>query len=370
MKSLIWICLFVATLLSGCTFSGISHLEYDSYQPTIESFDVKQVLHLQESQDYDIFDYQDNVVLILVSDRSKQNPIDINDQVNTTYYERFVLFDLSLKEIKEDLPLQKFGICRSALSSFDGVVFSFFEVTPDHTLTSSIQFISSYGIRCIYNGNFSAFGMGPILQHYDNAILFSYLERENNAFGVMKITNTIEVEPILYFSTEEFDYISDDFKASKNSYGYAIGDAGKVTFCVGTSAGLTNQISLPEGKRIHGFDVTDEMLIVSLAADKTDLDGLAGILIFNLATGEPILENVDSADPLYSISVNEHNQMCGFCKSTLQLYTLQDRIEEIPADTSTVSGGFFKILSNGSNFLVATYGYNKRPEFWVVSLNG
>lgn len=129
------------------------------------------------------------------------------------------------------------------------------------------------------------------------------------------------------------------------------------------------RISLSEGRKIHGFDVTGETLIVSLAADKTNLNHMTGIQIFDLNTGEPISEQIDRASPLCSISVNEYDQMCGFSSSALKLYTLQDQVEEIIADTSAVSGEFFKILSDEKNFLAAAYGFDKNPKFWVVFSN-
>ncbi len=376
MKSIIWASLFVTMLLSGCANTETPQSDDKTWQPTIKSFDVNKLLDLRENREYAVFDYQDNVVLVLIADRSKRNPLDINDQTVTTFYESFVLFDLSSKTVKEEFPIQKFGICPSALMSFEGVVFSFFEVSPDRELNSSIQFIDDFGMQSIYDGDFSPFGMGPVLQHYDNAVLCSYLERECTAFGVMKLTKTFESEPVLHFRTEGVDYISDDFKASEVSYAYTIGNAGKVTFYVGTSAGTTNRISLPKGRKIHSFDVTSEVLIVSLAA--TDKNNPAGIQIFDLSTGELILEQVDSMPSLYSISVNEQGQMCGFSFSpnvtpsrphSLKLYSLKNQVEEIAVDTSAVSGSFFKTLSNEKNFLAAAYGYEQTPEFWVVSSN-
>lgn len=384
MKSFILLCMFIATLLSGCSNSEPAHVneqpsppqiesvdikDSQIWQPTLESLDIEQVLHLQDNQSYDVFDFQDNLALILTSDPSKRNPSDINDQVTTMFYESFFLLDTSSKTVIKEYPIQKFGICTSALSAFNGIVFSFFEISPDQTLDSSICYINTSGIQQIYEGSFSPFGMGPVLQHYDNSILFSYLDREGASFGVVKITETFEADTILHFRTEDVDYISDDFKASKNSYGYTIGESGKVTFCVGTNSGTTNRISLPEGRKIHGFDVTGDTLIVSLAADEMDLNKPAGILTYDLITGEPILELEDRSPPLYSISANEYEQMCGFSQSTLKFYTLREQVEKITTNTSTVSGEFYKILSNDNDFLVVTYGFETPPKVWLIHSN-
>lgn len=366
MKSIILACLLMAAFLSGCANPSEPQKEGESAEPTVESFDIRHELHLQDHQEYEIFDYCDDIVLVLISDASKQNPMDINDQVNTTFYEEFVLFDLSSKT-EESYPIQRFGICPSALSAFDGVVFSFFEVSPEQTLRSSIYFVDDSGIRSIYEGDFSPFGMGPALRRYDNAVLFSYLNETGDEFGVTKITETFASEPVLLFSTKEFDYISDDFRASDGSYGYTIGEESKVTFCVGTSDGKTNRIALPEGRKIHGFDVTKDKLFVALAADETDLTITSGIQVFDLKTGQLIFEQTDQVPWLYAISANEYGQICGFSNSMLKMYTLQDQLEEYEVDFTDISGSFFKILSDEDDFLVATYGFNKSPEFWIVS---
>lgn len=212
------------------------------------------------------------------------------------------------------------------------------------------------------------------MQHYNNGVLFSYLERENSTFGVIRITKSLEAKSVLQFSAEDVDYISDDFKASEAGYAYTIGDAGKVTFCVGTSAGTTNRISLPKGRKIHSFDLAGETLIVSLAA--TDKNNPAGIQVFDLNTGALISEQTNNMPSLYSISASEQGQICSFSFSpntinsqppSLKVYSLTNQIEEIAVDTSAISGSFFKTLSNGQNFLAATYGFNKSPEFWIVS---
>lgn len=367
MKWKLGFCLFVLMVLPGCISSGTPELDESAWQPEIERFDVKQVLQLQENQEYDIFDYREDTVLILVSDRSKRNPLDINDQVNTTFYEKFVLFDFSLKEVTEEYPVQRFGICPSALLAFQGTVFSFFEVTSDKILCSSIYFIDNFGIQRICEGNFSPFGMGPVLQHYDNAVLFSFIDRENKTFGLTKISGSFDLEPILLFDSENVDYITDDFRASEGSYGYAVGEAGKITFYVGMSDGTETQISLPTGRKIHGFDLTKNELFVSLAGDGASSDSGTGIQIFDLRTGELLSEQMRKAMPIYSISANEYNQICGVRDFVLQYYTWGDRIEEITVNTSDISGGFFKILSYDKKFLVATYGYDKNPEFWIIS---
>ena len=381
MKAVLSLFLFFVLLMPGCTITQTSRpTEENIFSLTSESVDLKKLLRLQGNQTCDVFDYQGDTALVLISDHSKQNPLDISDQTITTFYESFVLFDLSSKEAKKVLPIQRFGICPSALLAFEGVVFSFFEINPENGVTSSVQFIDVSGVKSIYTGNFSSFGMGPVLQRYDSGVLFSYLEsvefweQKSNTFGVIKIGESFEAESILQFSSEDVDYISDDFKASETGYAYVIGDGGKVTFCAGTSKGTTTQISLPQGRKIHSFDVINETLIVSLAA--TDKNTPAGIQVFDLNTGDLILEQTDNMPSLNSICANECGQLCGFSFSpnavkapppSLKVYSLTNQVEELTIDASVISGSFFNLFSNGKDFLAAIYGFSEEPKFWIIS---
>lgn len=103
MKAILSLCLFIVLLMPGCAAVETTQPENNALPLVIEHVDIKQLLRLQEDQEYDIFDYQGDTVLVLISDLSKQNPLDINDQTITTFYESFVLFDLSSKEAKKNV---------------------------------------------------------------------------------------------------------------------------------------------------------------------------------------------------------------------------------------------------------------------------
>ena len=359
-------CLLTAALLSSCGETGGPQKEREDPGPAIKSVDVEQALALQEHQAYDIFDYRDGSALLLIWDQSRQNPMDINDQVRTTFYEEFVLLDLS-SGTTESFPVQTFGICPSALSAFDGIIFSFFTVSSEQTLTASICYLDHSGMRSICEGGFSPFGMGPVLQHYDGGVLFSYLDETGETFGVTKITETFGTEPVLRFDAGEADYISDDFRASDGSYGYTVGEEGRVTFYLGTSDGKERRISLPEGRKIHGFDVSGDRLVVSLAGDAAETITWPGLQVFDLDTGACILEKTDNAPALYPIAVNERGRLCGFSGSQLKAYICGEQLEEQEIDAPDISGSFFKILSHGDDFLAAAYGFDKDSEFWLLS---
>ena len=79
------IILLIILALSSCSHISSQKEQSSSSPGSLDTFDTEQVLNLSEDQKYDIWDYKDNIVLFLVSNLSKQNPSDINDQLTTTY---------------------------------------------------------------------------------------------------------------------------------------------------------------------------------------------------------------------------------------------------------------------------------------------
>ena len=163
MKRIVSIILLIILALSSCSHISSQKEQSSSSPGSLDTFDTEQVLNLSEDQKYDIWDYKDNIVLFLVSNLSKQNPSDINDQLTTTYYEAFILYDLLNESIVTELPIEKFGILSSALLAYDGVLFSLFEVTSEKNMESFIYFLNGHEMTSIYQGPYSPFNMGPIL---------------------------------------------------------------------------------------------------------------------------------------------------------------------------------------------------------------
>lgn len=187
MKRIVSIILLIILALSSCSHISSQKEQSSSSPGSLDTFDTEQVLNLSEDQKYDIWDYKDNIVLFLVSNLSKQNPSDINDQLTTTYYEAFILYDLLNESIVAELPIEKFGILSSALLAYDGVLFSLFEVTSEKNMESFIYFLNGHEMTSIYQGPYSPFNMGPILYRHDNAVLFSYYDNSENIFGLKKL---------------------------------------------------------------------------------------------------------------------------------------------------------------------------------------
>ena len=77
---------------------------------------------------------------------------------------------------------------------------------------------------------------------------------------------------------------------------------------------------MPQNEKIHGFSLTDDTLFASVAA-KTSEENQQNPYIesFDLETGKSIKKRSLSA-PLYSITTNDSDQLCGFSASIFKMY--------------------------------------------------
>lgn len=75
---------------------------------------------------------------------------------------------------------------------------------------------------------------------------------------------------------------------------------------------------MPQNEKIHGFSLTDDTLFVSVAAKTSEEDQQNPYIeSFDLETGKSIKKRSLSA-PLYSITTNDSDQLCGFSVSILK----------------------------------------------------
>ena len=368
MKRMVSVCLAVIIALSGCGHNQATDSSDKSVPASlapsahVEPVELAQRLSLKDTQDFVVLDYWDDMALILVSNPAQRNELDINDQLVTTYYESFVLFDLSAGAVAQQYPLERFGICKSALSVFDGVLFSFFTVTPAGEMQFSICFLDGQGVHSVYQSGQSAFGMGPVLRRFEQAVLFSFYDDVDASFGVKKINADFTVEPVLSFDGEEVDYAADELKVAESRYAYMVGEADCATFYIGGGGQPPVRVALEAGQQIYGFDINQDTLVVSIAAGPPFL-----FETFDLHTGEG-KGQLTVPLPLYSLSVNGQMQMCGFYYSTLKLYELgNDVMQEISLDT-IVQGSFYDIFLSGNQFLVVIYSFDALPKLWLLPM--
>lgn len=366
---LIAICMFVITLLCGC--KTVDNPSIDSTKASIEKIDVEQMLALSESQTYDVLDFYNDTALILFSEREKWNPDDVTDQLTTSFYEAFSIVDLvNMKETKR-FPIQRFGICTSAVIAFDGVLCSMYVNNPDTGIGESIYYINEDVLQKIFTDDFSLFTTGPNLLRYGNDILFSYYTYTSDQFGLSKITPDFAIEPLLCFSSDDTDYLSDDFETSDTSYVYAVGEENRVTFYVGSVANSPIKVQLEEGEKIYGFDITDDTLLVSKECNGQETSK-SYIEAYDLESGNCI-HQIEASPPLYWLTANSRHQLCGVNFSTLKMFELDDdTITPIDFGDTYIQGNYSRIFSDRKKFLVPVYhvdstSHQWQRELWLVS---
>lgn len=187
-------------------------------------------------------------------------------------------------------------------------------------------------------------------------------------FGISRIDSKFDVAPVLTFEASDCDYISDDFSVSNDHYVYAVGEKSSVTFYIGNDLDdlSTTKVSLPQNEKIHGFSLTDDTLFVSVAAKTSEEDQQNPYIeSFDLETGKSIKKRSLSA-PLYSITTNDSDQLCGFSVSIFKMYSIKEPLEEIRLGDTLIHGEFYKIFPDKDSFLIVIYGFDDPPEFWKV----
>ena len=128
----------------------------------------------------------------------------------------------------------------------------------------------------------------------------------------------------------------------------------------------TTKVSLPQNEKIHGFSLTDDTLFVSVAAKTSEEDQQNPYIeSFDLETGKSIKKRSLSA-PLYSITTNDSDQLCGFSVSIFKMYSIKEPLEEIRLGDTLIHGEFYKIFPDKDSFLIVIYGFDDPPEFWKV----
>ena len=123
---------------------------------------------------------------------------------------------------------------------------------------------------------------------------------------------------------------------------------------------------MPQNEKIHGFSLTDDTLFASVAAKTSEEDQQNPYIeSFDLETGKSI-KKLSLSAPLYSITTNDSNQLCGFSASIFKMYSIKEPLEEIQLGDTLIHGDFYKIFPDKDSFLIVIYGFDDSPEFWKV----
>ncbi len=358
MKRVLCILLFVTLILAGCNQPGDS-------KENIQAFELSN-LALEENQSFGVYDYFENQLLLLVYDTQKRNPAEEESiQAPSKYCYKFVLYDLSRKKITEEFSVEQFGHCLSAVYAYDGVLLTWVSQSDKMQPISSISYINQRGMEKVCDLSITKFSLGPLLCRNAGEVIFSYMnELTDGEFGVKKITSNLNVEPLLTFTPDQADYMSDDIVASKDHYIYSVGEKGQVSIYIGSTNGERKKINLQKGEKICSVGITSDWILVSKNKPPTEGGGYC-LERFDLQGNSAELYTMK--EPLYFITGTDTNRFCGFTPSTpIKLFTITNTIEPIEVDSTKINGAYQSALSNGTNFVVTSYDQNI-PRIWLIS---
>lgn len=351
------------SILNGCTSTNIQVPQLtqskNSYVAEIKQTDIIRELKLNDNQSYDIYDYYNDSILILIYNLDKINPSEpLGAQSNTQYIEKFILFNLSTNKIVNEFELGIFGFCHSAVYAFEGVFFSLVTLN-----SASIIYLNSMGNQKICDVEATPYDLGPILHRSKDAVIFSFLNSSDNIFGLKKISSDMAVEPLLTFDATKVDFITEEFKVWENHFVCVVGVDNKVTFYLGSFDEGPVEISLAEGEKIHSFDIANDYLILSKEYGTLE-EGYFFLEKFDF-NGNSI-ETYPMNQPLYRICANSSGQFCGFYfNSPIELFDSTNKIKYLSTNSSMINSTFNSALSNGKQFVITSYDY-PRPSLWQI----
>lgn len=358
MKQILCMLMFVAFLLAGC------NQPVDSVE-TIQARELSNLV-LKENQSYFVYDYVEDQLLLLVYDTKKRDLAEEESlQAPAKYCYKFVLYDISKQKIIEEFSIEQFGHCLSAIYAYDGVLLTWVSNDGEMEPASSISFINQQGIKKVCDLAITKFSLGPLLRRSGGEVIFSYAnELTDGEFGVKKMTRSLNVEPLLTFTPDQADYMSDDIVASNDHYTYAVGEQGQVSIYIGSAKGEHVKIRLQEGENLCSLGITSDWIVIS--KNKAPTDG-GGYCLERFDLQENSVELYTMNEPLYFITGTDSNRFCGFTPSTpIKLFAITDAIEAIEVDRTNMDGAYQSALSNGDSFVLTGYDQNN-PRIWLIS---
>ncbi len=360
--------------LTGCNRTPGAWPEPTREEPAVEATvqllgdTLGRSLNLREGQLYEVRDYTETYILLLITDPDKKPDAVINDQFLPVYCDKFVLYDTAACSVVKEYPIDRFGYCPSAVYAFDGVAFSFFSVTDALEMDSAVLFTKGEAPVVVHQGSYSPFDAGPVLHRSKCGVLFSYHDYQTDEFGLSLLDPNLRVTSVLDFTAADTDYISDDFASSSNYAVYAAGQDPAVVFYVVQADDLSTPfpVVLSAGEKIHGFTVNDEVLYVSVTESEGGKGETPCVKTADLKTGQ-WLDALSMDLPLYRITANEENEICGFQYSTFCLYRVDGALHKESLGDTLIQGDFGAVFSWGERFLVALDRMEGSPRVWLIS---
>ncbi|MGI6498234.1 MAG: hypothetical protein ACOX0U_05360 [Oscillospiraceae bacterium] len=370
---LLGLALLFAFSSAGCGQTSASESSQKTLEIAADHTPLARALGLAASQSYLICDDRFNQLLIVTYDTEKQNPSEGGrDQANSTYYDRFVQYDLNTQLVLKTFPIEKFGFIASAAFAFDGFVYSYMAETEPETWDVALFYQPIEGeqaprrVADIPTG--TPFASGPTLSRCGENVVFGYGDY-GDSFALNVLTPDFTVSPLLSFpwrTLEGTEWITDDFRTSDAHFAYPVGRDGQVVFYVGQMGQEPVQIALPKGEKLYAFDIADDQLLVS----RTNQTAGGTFCIERLDLTGASLEVYETDMQYQGICLNDLSQFCVFgANLPLGVFAIvQNAIQPVDVDTTFLASTWNLVLSNGADFILASQSPNEYPDIWRISL--
>lgn len=379
MKRMTGMLLSLLLILSGCggprqqNETAPPQDENDPSQAKIEPIGLADNLALGASQEVELYDYDENLLVIGVFDKAKVDPTGnaIND-ARYPYLEKFILFDVDSQTVKDEFMVNKFAFCLSAVYAFDGVFSALAVSSGPNEGGCNFYHADAQGTRQVLAGGFTPFDdhlqlirtEGGVVYHYDSP----YTSREDHVFGVKKITADWQEETLLTFAETEYECLWTDLQACPEQYAFMVKQNQQISCYLGSATQEPIPIlTLPQGVELLDFAITADMLLI---LQNTEADG--GYYLEMYDHQGNAIDRYQIEEPCWSLTANANGQFCGvpeqviLTNTPVMLFEMSGEIRPVSVDAARIDSNWNAIFSNGKDFLI--YSLYEPHQVWRLSL--
>lgn len=360
----------LALVLGGCARPVESSTPPPTEPPAPPAPIRLTALNLSPTQTYDIYDFHQDQLLLLIYDTEKRDPLeDETAQAPKHYFESFLLYDVARDKITAEYPIDQFGHCLSAVWAYDGIFYTLVTQDGQRPTTCSLLFQTNQDPRTVCELPLTLFNTDHHLCRLGDEVIFSYRnELTDGAFGVSKIGKDLTVTPLLTFTADQGNSPT-NLVTLGDRYLYGAEENGLPTVYAGTLTGEVTTIRLSEGEKLPAFCLTGDYIVlcVTRANDAPASPGMSRLVRFD-QTGKQV-DEYDLSQPLFTLTGTENNTVCGRVTAAnpayLQVFSLGDAIAPVEVAEDTV-GHFNLLISDGASFVLAQTTMIQPPQLWLL----
>ena len=380
MKRMTGILLSLLLILSGCGGpaqpgeTAQPQMESDPSQVKVEPLALADKLSLRPSQEVELYDYEETLLLLGIYDKEKVDPSGnaIND-AGYPYLEKFLLFDVEKQTIHKEFPVEQFTFCLSAVIAFDGVLSALAISSGPDVNGCAFYHSDAQGTKKVIEGGFTPFDNhlqlfpmeGGVVYHFDNP----YETKENHIFGVKRITPDWQEETLLTFEETEAECLWVDVKACQEQYAFMVKQDGRTSFYRGSATEEPVRfLTLPTEVEVLSFDVMPDALLILQRTES----GESGYYLELFDWEGNGLDRYRVEEPCWSLTANANHQFCGvpeqvILKNTpVLLFEATDQIRPVPVGASSIDSNWNSLVSNGKDFLIYSLNVG-HPQVWRLT---